>query len=99
MSTAIPPIVYNTFELTGTVKDRNGALATPGAITFTTINPAGTMASYTSGQLTSTTTGIYTLDVECDLPGEWQCLIRATGSNSGADLVKWPVGEAPLADV
>jgi hypothetical protein len=72
-----------------TVKDVDGVLATPTTVTIKVMKPDATTTSYTGGQLTNPSTGVYYVDFDADADGDWWAQVATTGTPTVVD-------EAPL---
>lgn len=76
----------NTFSVSGTPTD-------PTAVTLTVTTPAGTATTYTYslGEITRTSAGIYTKDIACSAGGVWQYVWNGTGAASDTIAGTWTV--------
>lgn len=75
----------------------NGALVDPSSVTIKVRDPAGAEVSYTGGQLTHPSTGVYGLNVDCPIPGKWYGRIAASGDYAGASELGWEIDRSMFA--
>lgn len=79
----------NTFRVNGTATD-------PGSATLTVTSPTNVVTTYTGGQLTHTSTGVYSKDVTCNESGTWQYQWSGTTSASDETFGTWDVMDTSL---
>jgi hypothetical protein len=67
----------STRRITGTFTSPAGALTNPTSLVVTVTSPAGTVTNPTA---TSSSTGVYYVDVECTSSGSWTVTFDGTGA-------------------
>jgi hypothetical protein len=84
--------ISNTFQVGGTVTDPSTV-----SLTITTPSQVATVYTFAAGQITKTSTGVYTKDIACSEDGDWHALWEGTGTASDADAgTTWTVFETTL---
>lgn len=79
--------VGDTARVTGLFYDSADALADPGTLTFTFLDPSGNATTYTYGtdaELVKSTTGTFYVDLVFDERGMWHYRWEASGARVGA---------------
>lgn len=73
---------------TASFTDDTGLPANPTTVTFKTISPSGTLATYTYGSssvVTRPETGTYKAEIYPDEPGRWHTRWEATGNKMAVE--------------
>lgn len=78
--------ITNTWSVGGTATD-------PDTVTFVVTDPTGSASTYTfaAGQITKSSTGVYTKDISCSstVAGTWQAVLIGTGVAADVAVVTW----------
>jgi len=85
---------------TATYTNTGGTATDPTTVTATITTPAGVATAYvygTDSEVVKGTTGVYYVDVTCDLAGLWVARWVGTGAVAQADFETWYVVDAPSA--
>ncbi len=84
--------ISNTFTVGGGVQDPAAV-----SLTITTPSQVATVYTFAAGQITKTSTGVYTKDIACSEDGDWHALWEGTGTASDANAeTTWTVFETAL---
>ena len=79
--------IGDTGRVTGLFYDSAAALADPGTLTFTFMDPDGNTTAYTygvDGELVKSATGTFYVDIVFDQRGMWHYRWEASGARVGA---------------
>lgn len=90
-----PPFFESSSELAklaNTFKD-NGVATDPTTVSLMVTTPSQSSTTYTfaAGEITKTSTGVYTKNITCSEDGTWSALWVGTGTASDAEPVTWEV--------
>lgn len=99
-------MVYDDIDIGALVRvsveftDNNGNDIDPSAVFFRTMDPTGTIATYTFGTdigLKRDSLGRYHFDVSASIAGDWLCRWYSTGTGQTAEDAAFTVEGSPLA--
>ena len=76
-------VVTNAPPLGAPFTDRTGALVDPTTVTVTVLDPAHSSTTYSGGDLTHPSVGVYEVEVTVDLEGIWRVRMEGTVPSDG----------------
>jgi hypothetical protein len=76
-----------------------GVLTNPTTVALVVTDPTGDATTYNTGDLTNSSTGVWTKDIPCTEVGTWSYKWTGTGAASDVDAGTWKVSAAPASDL
>jgi hypothetical protein len=84
--------------VTATFTDITGTLVDPTSVELSVMDPSGNIDTYTysGGQVTQASTGVYRKDLQIDEAGDWRYWWESTGTGQGAEPGQFVVEGHPF---